>query len=71
MIKYFLIPLTLVAGTAFACPGDSTSKDAMASPAATKAVVAKKAVAKQQAAVKADAKVTAKTVSTSAKVAGL
>ena len=72
MIKYLLIPLTLVAGSAFACPGDSSSKDAMASPAATKAVVAKKAVAKQQqAAVKADAKVTAKTVSTSAKVAGL
>ena len=71
-MKYLLIPLALVAGSAFACPGAESSKDAMATPASTNAVVAKKANTKQQVAtVKADKKVATKAAATSAKVAGL
>jgi hypothetical protein len=71
IMKYLLIPLALVAGSAFACPGAEGSKDAMASPSSDKAVVAKKATTKQVAAVKAEKKVATKTASASPKVAGL
>ena len=71
-MKYLLIPLALVASSAFACPGAEGSKDAMASPTSDKAVVAKKATTKQQVAtVKADKKVATKTAAASPKVAGL
>jgi hypothetical protein len=71
IMKYLLIPLALVAGSAFACPGAEGSKDAMASPTSDKAVVAKKATTKQVATVKAEKKVATKTASASPKVAGL
>ena len=49
-MKYFLIPLAFVAGTAIACPGDDAKKDAMA-PAGSKAVAEAKAAPASKAAI--------------------
>ena len=69
-MKYLLIPLALVAGSAFACPGEG-SKDTMA-PASAKPAVAAKAQPKQQvAATKTEAKVAAKAAPAPRKLAGL
>ena len=56
-MKFLLIPLALICGSALACPGDS-SKDAMA-PASSKPVLAANAAP-------TNAKVTAPTASTRA-----